>query len=214
MHKFIFILVFLPAIYHANCQPIKKNEASLPDSLTTAVTGNYYTNFHSILISKNGKLFYENYFNGWSKDSLQDSRSAFKSITSILTGIAIDKGLIEDVNQKVYSFFPEFTDFSGNNAWKKEMTIENLLRMESGFDCEEFNDGKDCETEMMNSKDWVSFSLGLPMKHKPGSVWAYTSCDPMILSGIISRVAKMSLMEFVKKAFDLMAKYIIPAFQQ
>lgn len=37
------------------------------------------------------------------------------------------------------------------------MTIENLLRMESGFDCEEFNDGKDCETDMMASKDWVRF---------------------------------------------------------
>ncbi|QEC43793.1 serine hydrolase domain-containing protein [Pseudobacter ginsenosidimutans] len=199
MHKFIFILVFLPAIYNANCQPINKNEASLLDSMTTAVTGNNYTDFHSILISKDGKSIYEKYFNGWNKDSLQDSRSAFKSITSILAGIAVDKGFIKDVNQKVYSYFPEFTDFSGNNAWKKDMTIENILRMEAGFDCEEFNDGKDCETDMMATKDWIRFSLALPMKDKPGSVWAYTSCDPMIMSGIISRAAKMSIMEFAKK---------------
>ncbi len=42
------------------------------------------------------------------------------------------------------------------------MTIEHLLRMESGFDCEEFNDGKDCETDMMASKNRVGFSLDLP----------------------------------------------------
>lgn len=85
------------------------------------------------------------------------------------------------------------------------MTIENLLRMESGFDCKEFNDGKDCETNMMASKDWVRFSLDLPMKNKPGTVWAYTSSDPMILSGIISRVARMSIMDFAKKyLFDPM----------
>ena len=123
----------------------------------------------------------------------------------LLTGIAVDKGFIPDVHRKVYAFFPEFKDFANNNAWKKDMTIENLLRMESGFDCEEFNDGKDCEADMTATKDWVRFSLNLPMKNKPGTVWAYTSCDPMIISGIISRVAKMSIMAFAKKyLFDPM----------
>lgn len=169
------------------------------DSLTAAVAGNAYSNIHSIVISQKGERVYEQYFNGWNKDSLHDSRSAFKSITSLLVGIAIDKGFIKDVHQKVYSFFPEYKAFSGNDAWKKDMTIANLLRMQSGFDCEEFNDGKDCETDMMATKDWVRFSLDLPMKNRPGTVWAYTSCDPMILSGIISRTAKMSVMDFAKK---------------
>ena len=199
MSKLIIILVFLSATCHVNCQHLNNEKGGLLDSLTTAVNGNDYPGIHSILIAKDGQLVYEQYCNGWNKDSLQDSRSAFKSITSLLTGIAIDQGLIKDVNQKVYSFFPEYKDFSGNNAWKKDMTIEQLLRMESGFDCEEFNDGKDCETDMMASTDWVRYSLDLPMKNKPGTVWAYTSCDPMILSGIISRVAKMSVMDFARK---------------
>jgi CubicO group peptidase (beta-lactamase class C family) len=205
MRKLILILFLLPATYQVHSQSlIEKKNRLLLDSLTAAATGNSYSDIHSILISKDGKLVYEQYFNGWNKDSLHDSRSAFKSITSLLTGISVDKGLI-DVNQKVYSFFPEYKNFSGNNACKKDMTIEHLLRMKSGFDCEEFNDGKDCETDMMASKDWVRFSLDLPMKNKPGTVWAYTSCDPMILSGIISRVAKMSIMDFAKKyLFDPM----------
>jgi len=205
MRKFIIILFFLTATYDVYSQSPNEKKGGLLDSLTAAATGNSYPDIHSILISKDGKMIYERYFNGWNKDSLQDSRSAFKSITSLLTGIAFDKGLIKDVSQKVYSFFPEYKDFSGNNAWKKNMTIENLLRMESGFDCEEFNDGKDCETDMMATKDWVRFSLDLPMKYKPGTVWSYTSCDPMIISGIISRVAKMSIMDFAKKyLFDPM----------
>lgn len=204
MSKFIFILFFLPAACHVNSQS-PNEKGTLLDSMTTVVTNNSYSDIHSILISKDGKLMYEKYFNGWNKDSVHDSRSAFKSITSLLAGIAIDKGLIKDVDQKVYSFFPEYNNFSGNHAWKKDMTIEHLLRMESGFDCEEFNDGKDCETDMMASKNWVRFSLDLPMKDKPGTVWAYTSIDPMIISGIISRVAKMSIMDFAKKyLFDPM----------
>jgi len=199
MSKFIIILSFLSAAYHANSQSLNEKKRTLLDSMTTVVTGNIYADLHCILISKDGKLNYEQYFNGWNKDSLHDSRSSFKSLTSLLTGIAVDKGLIRDVNQKVYSFFPGFKDFASNNAWKRDMTIENLLRMESGFDCEEFNDGKDCEADMTATKDWVRFSLDLPMKDRPGAVWAYTSCDPMIISGIISRVAKMSIMDFAKK---------------
>jgi CubicO group peptidase (beta-lactamase class C family) len=195
----------LATTYHANSQSPDGEKLKLLDSMTTAVTGNIYSGLHSILISKNGILNYEQYFNGWNKDSLHDSRSSFKSITSLLTGIAVDKGFIPDVHRKVYAFFPEFKDFANNNAWKKDMTMENLLRMESGFDCEEFNDGKDCEADMTATKDWVRFSLNLPMKNKPGTVWAYTSCDPMIISGIISRVAKMSIMAFAKKyLFDPM----------
>jgi CubicO group peptidase (beta-lactamase class C family) len=195
----------LATAYQANSQSLSEKKRRLLDSMTTMVTGNIYSDLHSILISHDGKLNYEQYFNGWIKDSLHDSRSSFKSITSLLTGIAIDKGLLPNVRQKVYPLFPEFGDFAGNNAWKKDMTIENLLRMESGFDCEEFNDGKDCETDMTATKDWVGFSLALPMKDKPGTVWAYTSCDPMIISGIISRVAKMSIMDFAKRyLFDPM----------
>lgn len=204
MNKFIIILFFLPVTY-ATAQSPKANTSALLDSLTAVVSENSYSDVHSILITKDGKLMYEKYFNGWHKDSVHDSRSSFKSVTSLLAGIAIDKGFIKDVNQKVYSFFPEYTDFSGNNAWKKDMTIEHLLQMKAGFDCEEFNDGKDCETDMAATKDWVRFSLNLPMKDKPGTVWAYNSSAPMILSGIISRAANMSIMDFAKKyLFDPM----------
>lgn len=199
MNKFIFILFFLPVTIHATAQPLNGSKSALLDSLTAVVAEKDHPDIHSILIAKNGTLLYEKYFNGWTKDSLHDSRSAFKSVTSLLVGIALDKGLIKDVHQKVYSFFPEYNDFSGNNAWKKDMTIEHLLQMKAGFDCEEFNDGKDCETDMMASGDWVRFSLNLPMKDKPGTVWAYNSSAPMILSGIISRVANMSVMDFAAK---------------
>lgn len=186
-------------------QSLNGKKGNLLDSLTIAATGNSYSDIHSIVIAKDGKLVYGKYFNGWNKDSVHDSRSAFKSITSLLAGIAVDKGFIKDVNQRVYAFFPEYQHFSGNNAWKKDMTIEHLLRMTAGFDCEEFDGDKDCETDMMASKDWVRFSLDLPMKYKPGTHWAYMSSDPMILSGIISRAARMSIMDFAKKyLFDPM----------
>jgi len=205
MNKRITTLCLLVMTYCAAGQSLSEKRHKLLDSLKTLANTNNYPNIHSILISKDGQLVYEQYFNGWDKDSLHDSRSSFKSITSLLTGIAVDRGLIQDVRQKVYSFFPEYKILPNNDASKNDMTIENILQMESGFDCEEFNDGKDCETGMAATNDWVKYSLDLPMKNKPGSVWAYTACDPMIMSGIISRVANMSVMDFARKyLFDPM----------
>ena len=181
----LFLLFSLTAV----AQGAKMNKDSLLLQMTNAIEHGQYPKIHSVLIFEGDKPVYEHYFNGFNQDSLHDSRSSFKSVTSLLIGIAIDKGLIKDVNQKVYEFFPEYPAFKRNKL-KKEMTIKNLLEMKSGFDCEEFNETKDCEDEMSLSNDWVKFSLDLPMKYKPGEVWSYTSIDPMILSGIISKAGK------------------------
>jgi CubicO group peptidase (beta-lactamase class C family) len=169
------------------------------EEMTKAVKDGRYKGIHSILISKNNKTVYAGYFNGYTADSLHDSRSSFKSVTSLLLGIAIDKGLIKNVDQPVYTFFPEDTSFAADPR-KRLMTIKDLLEMRSGFDCDEWtDDGKDCESAMVQTKNWVKFALALPMKNEPGKIWNYTSCDPMIISGIIRKASGMSIMDFAAK---------------
>jgi len=198
--KAIFLLLLATSdCYTGSCQSLNNTQRGLLDSLTAAVNTNRYTGINSILISRGGKLLYEQYFNGWTRDSLHDSRSSFKSITSLLMGIAIDKGFIKDADQKVYSFFPDYAPFAHDGPLKRSMTIKDLLNMESGFDCEEFEGSMDCETQMASTKDWLRFSLDLPMKDTPGKVWAYTSCDPMIIGGIVSNASKMSIMDFARR---------------
>jgi CubicO group peptidase (beta-lactamase class C family) len=171
------------------------------DSLTAmsdAIRKGEYSGIHSVLIARGGRLVYEEYFNGFAADSLHDTRSSFKSVTSLLLGIAIDRGMIKSVNQKISTFFPEEKSFAADPL-KFQITIKDLLEMRSGFDCDEWNDEKDCETAMSATADWVKFSLNLPMKNAPGKVWAYTSCDPMIISGIISKASGMPVMAFAQK---------------
>jgi len=173
--------------------------ANLLDSI--AITGNNgsYPNLDGVTITKRGKLIFENYFHGLSKDSLHDSRSSFKSITGILVGIAIDKGFIKNVHEKVYQFFPEYKPYGNWNILKDSMTIEHLLEMKSGFDCEEWNGDKDCEDDMENSQDWIKFCLDLPLKNKPGTQWDYTSINAMLLGGIIAHATHMTVSDFADK---------------
>lgn len=177
---------------------ISSNAQKSFTQMEQAITDGLYPKVHSVLVSQNGKTGYERYFNGYRRDSLHDTRSSFKSITSLLIGIAIDKGLVPNVDQKVCTFFPQDTAFN-SDPLKRQMTIRNLLEMRSGLDCEEWNGARDCESEMENAPDWVKFSLALPMKNAPGTAWAYTSCASMILGGIIEKVSGMSVMRFAKE---------------
>lgn len=198
-HTLVIFLLLTFKYGPVNAQNSSYKKEKLLAQMTAAVSANEYTGMHSILVAVGNKIAYEKYFNGYKQDSLHDSRSSFKSITSLLTGIAIDKGYIKSTAQQIYGFFPEYPNFAYDDSRKRAITIQNLLDMQSGFDCEEFEGTKDCEEEMMQSKDWVKFSLDLPMKHQPGTMFAYTSCDPMILSGIISKAAHMPVMDFARK---------------
>ncbi|RQO70593.1 hypothetical protein DBR43_21575 [Pedobacter sp. KBW06] len=170
----------------------------LLSQLTDSVKHPAFSGVHSILIVKGKDLLYEQYFNGYARDSLHDTRSSFKSIASLLMGIAIDKGFIKSTSQKMLDFFPEYPALK-NDPLKKDITIQQLLDMRAGFDCEEFNGTKDCEEQMELTRDWVKFSLEVPMKHPAGTVWSYTSIEPVIIGGIIRKATKMSVTDFAKK---------------
>lgn len=172
---------------------------SLLDSIVSRIEQGIYPNIDGIVISQHGKILYEEYFNGLTNESLHDSRSSFKSITGLLIGIAIDKGFIKSVKDKIYPYFPEYKKFNNWDSRKKSITIQDLLEMKAGFDCEEWDNTKNCEDEMTASKDWLKFSLDLPMAYSPGTYWAYNTSNTMILGGIIANASKMSVSEFAEK---------------
>ncbi len=158
-----------------------------------------YPNVHSVLIIKDGKLVFEEYFYEFTGDSLQQLRSATKSFVSALTGIAIEKGMIKSRYEPILPYFAEYT-FDNNSDLKKQITIENLLSQQSGLDCDISNDKSEGnETKMSNSDDWVKFTLDLPMIDIPGGKGMYCSGNPIILGRIIEKKTKQPLPEFAKK---------------
>lgn len=169
------------------------------DSIDISVKNGIYPNLDAIVISQHKKTVFQSYYNAQKKDSLHDTRSAFKSITGILIGIAIDKGFIKSINQKVYDFFPNYQKPAMWDKRKDSLTIGHLLTMKSGFNCEEWNGDKDCEDEMETKNDWIKFCLDLDLKNSPGSKWDYTSINAMILGGIIASSSGMSVSEFSEK---------------
>lgn len=174
------------------------DKALLSEMMQKIVDGTY-ANVHSVLIIKDGKLVFEEYFYDNNKAKLHELRSATKSFVSALTGIAIDKGLIKDKTETVLSYFPDYT-IKNLTDDKKQITIENLLTNQSGLDCDVSNPkAEGNETAMNNSDDWVQFTLDLPMVDVPGGKGMYCSGNPITLGKIIERATKMPLPEFAKQ---------------
>ncbi len=91
-----------------------------------------YSNITGIVVQKNGIKLYEKYFNGYTPDNSIHVYSVTKSIFSALIGIAIDKGHIKSVDQKVLDFFPNYTVKTGEKTIQG-VTIKNLLTMTAPY---------------------------------------------------------------------------------
>lgn len=163
------------------------------------IVGGTYPNVHSILILKDNKLVFEEYFYEHNKNKLHELRSATKSFISALTGIAIEKKYIKSVNEKVLPYFPEYT-FKNITDEKKEITIENLLTNQSGLDCDVYNSkAYGNESEMAYKEDWIQYSLDLPMNDSAGGIGQYCSSNPIIMGRIIEKATKMTLHQFAEQ---------------
>lgn len=189
-YQLIIILLFLSV----NCKGQQSTEKSITE-LKQVVASDTYPKIDGMVVAQNDSIIIEEYFNGFERDSLHDTRSSFKSITSLLAGIAVDKGLFS-IEDEIGKFITEWEDDS-----RGKITVRNLLEMKSGLACEQFfGIGPDCESEMWETDDWLNYILNIQLRHSPGLNWAYTSMEPELIGIIISRTSVLSLMEFAKKS--------------
>jgi len=145
---------------------------------------------HAILVARHGRLVLEEYFHGQNRDSTHDTRSAAKSMTSILFGAA---GL--DPSLPVY----ETLGAEADDPRKRAMKAEHLLTMSSGFYCDD-NDEKapgreDTMQEQTAEQDWYRYTLRVPMSDAPGAKPVYCSANPNLLGAVIARKAGAPLPE-------------------
>jgi len=155
---------------------------------------------HSVLIIRNGVVVTEAYFYPYSHDRLHGLASCTKSFLSALVGIAIDEGYLS-LEDRALDYFPERT-IENDSPLKREITVEDLLRMRSGLDWPEssvsYSSGRNILGEMMRSTDWVQFVLDRPMATTPGSTFNYSTGDSQILGAILDKATGMSVQKFAR----------------
>ena len=150
-----------------------------------------YNNITGVIVLKDGKIQYENYFNGCSRESTIHVYSVTKSIVSILIGIAIDKGYIKSVNQKVLDFFPDYIVKKREKTIHK-ITLKDLLTMTAPYKYI-----IPPYIKYFTSEDMVKFTLNhLGGLGKIGKFKYTPLIGPDVLSGILANVTGQSVLDF------------------
>ena len=148
----------------------------------------------SLLISIDGELVEERYFNGARPAQTANLKSASKSLVSALIGIALDHGYLQSVQQSIDKFFSDHLTGSDDSK-KKTITIEDLLTMRSGLEStSNVNYGR-----WVQSGNWVRYVLARPLVDEPGVRMIYSTGNSHLLSAILTKVAKMSTFEFARR---------------
>ena len=182
-------------------------------ALDAAIASGEAPDTTSVLVVHRGALIHEAYFNGADRQTLHNTRSLTKSVTALLVGAAIDRGLIDGVDSPVLGFFPERTP-AHPGAFKTATTIEDLLTMSTQWECDDnnaFSSGH--EERMYVSADWIQFALDLPQRGYPawttrpadsphGRAFAYCTANAFLLGAIVERASGLSLERFAAEVLE------------
>jgi CubicO group peptidase (beta-lactamase class C family) len=126
-----------------------------------------------------------------------DLRSATKSVTALLVGIALERGHIPSLQARVADLLPEYRDALQSDPKKAAITVEDLLTMRSGLDCDDWDPkSPGHEDTMYEKRDWLAFWAAVPAREPTGKRFSYCTGNVIALGAIVARGSGMRLDEF------------------
>ncbi len=164
---------------------------------------------HSIIIVKNGYLIREEFLNDsqihpektYADGSIiHNQASTTKSLMTLLIGVALGQGFLDNISQTLYEFFadiwsPGFT----NSTLKKNITIQQLLMMNAGFVGSYDSAYPGGSSVFTNCVEWTLDDVFLQYSPGEPAGFAYSNDGPHLLSGIISNITGMNASTFAQQ---------------
>jgi CubicO group peptidase (beta-lactamase class C family) len=191
----IAVILMTSSLPSAWAQP-GPGEASPPDGKALAETverARGFENLHALIVAQNGTVLTEHAFRGPALDRPVNIKSASKTVLSALVGIAIDKGVLQGVDQPVAPILkgsiPEGADERIN-----QVSVGHLLSMRAGL---ERTSGRNYGA-WISSPHWVRYVLSRPFVDEPGGRMLYSTGSTHLLSAVLTRAARRSTFELAR----------------
>ena len=168
---------------------------------------NKYTGIDSMLVYRNGKLLSEQYYGRFGADTLHRTHSTFKSITGLITLIALDQKLLS-LDEPVMPLLATFRDIEDSDPRKNKITFHHLLSMTSGLSCDEspHSDGPNHEYGIDEGNTPLAYALAIDMASHPGETFRYCNANSFLLAASISAALKRAGRENI---FHFAEKYLL-----
>ena len=182
-------------------------DARVLEDVDSAVERGEFRRVTSVLVARGDELVFERYYDG-DEATLRNTRSATKTITGMLIGLAIEHGALPGVHAHPVSYFPELRPLENADARKDSITVEDLLTMSSLLECDDENSfSRGNEERMYLIEDWVRFALDLPIRGFPpwvprpeespfGRSWSYCTAGVTTLGGVLERATGEQVEDF------------------
>jgi hypothetical protein len=159
---------------------------------------------HSLLVARHGKLVLEEYFAGYDRDVVHDTRSAGKTFASVMLGAAMLHGVPVTPATPIARLLAREWPVANPDPRKQNITLAHLMTHTSGLACDDNdNDSPGNENTMQSQTtqpDWWKYILDLPMSFGPGTHYAYCSGGSNLVGGAVAAATKTWLPEFFDRA--------------
>lgn len=148
-------------------------------------------NICQVTAYKENRKVYSDCWNDYKPDDCAHIMSATKSIMALLIGIALDKGQIRSVEDKVLDYFPDYPVKRGEKTIR-EVTIKHLLTMRAPYKCK-----GDPWTKVCSSNHWTYSSLDF-LGGRKGLTddFRYQTVCLHILSGILGQATGQKTVDY------------------
>ncbi|MCK5067732.1 MAG: serine hydrolase [Bacteroidales bacterium] len=148
--------------------------------------------FQSILVVKDGYIVAEQYYSDdYGQDDLHRIYSCTKSLISAMIGIALERGLIRSVDDKMTEYFSDH-EFQNLSADKENISLHHLLTMSAGLEWYEmdfpYDDDRNSYRQWADDGYRVGFVLDQTTIYAPGEEFSYNSGISLVLSGMVQEV--------------------------
>jgi CubicO group peptidase (beta-lactamase class C family) len=144
---------------------------------------------HGMVVVRGGAVIEDRFWLG-QPDQCRQSRSVTKSVTSTLIGIAIERGDLGGINDRLVDYLP--ADLVPDDPLKHQITLYHLLTMTAGFQWDENADVAD----WLYGPDPVGAILARPMAAAPGTVFNYNTAASHLLSVVLTEATGMTTLDY------------------
>ena len=148
------------------------------------------------VIIKNDSLIYEAYYDNYSENSKSNSFSMAKSYVCGLLGKAIMEGYIENLEQPVGDFFPQYSE-----GLSSKVTVGDLASMASGSSWKEnYYWPINITAKAYYGKELEETIFGVSTVKTPGQSFEYSSGDTQLLAMVIEKATGKKLYNYLSES--------------
>ncbi|XOV94165.1 MAG: serine hydrolase domain-containing protein [Bacteroidota bacterium] len=166
------------------------------------IRNNVYRNVNSLIVIKDDQLVFENYYDFSFRERQRNIGQASLSVLIIALDLLMRDGYIQNIQQSIADFLPEYQSIFVDDPEKETITIEHLLTNRSGLawiQSNSFPDNVNDLNLMKLKNDWVEYVLSRPLEASPGLRYIVNSGAGVVLARVMENALGSDLLTYLQE---------------